>query len=69
VLYSLSGINNERLEILAQEKIFTNTLNFVSAVTDDIIYSNKRINRKSVFYSSFLLWMYDLKTSESTDYR
>jgi hypothetical protein len=30
VLYSLLGINNERLDSLAQEKIFTNTLNFVT---------------------------------------
>ncbi|CAF3079648.1 unnamed protein product [Rotaria socialis] len=36
VLYSLSDINNERLAILAQDKIFTNILNFVSALTDDI---------------------------------
>jgi len=36
VLYSLSGINNERLDILAQEKIFTNILNFTSILSDDI---------------------------------
>jgi len=30
VLYSLLNINNERLSILAQEKIFSNILNFVS---------------------------------------
>jgi hypothetical protein len=30
VLYSLLGINNQRLDIIAQEQIFTNTLNFVS---------------------------------------
>ena len=36
VLYSLSGINNERLDILAQQKIFTNILNFVPALTDDV---------------------------------
>jgi hypothetical protein len=31
VLYSLLNINNERLNILAQEKIFSETLNFVSS--------------------------------------
>ena len=35
VLYSLSGINNERLDILAQDKMFTNTLNFVWSLTND----------------------------------
>jgi len=30
VLYSLLNINNERLDILAQEKIFSSILNFVS---------------------------------------
>jgi len=35
VLYSFFGINDERLDILAQEKIFTNTLSFVSTLTDD----------------------------------
>ncbi|CAF4567664.1 unnamed protein product [Rotaria sp. Silwood2] len=30
VLYSLLDINNQRLEIIAQEKIFSNILNFVS---------------------------------------
>jgi len=30
VLYSLLDINNERLNILAEEKIFSNILNFVS---------------------------------------
>jgi len=34
VLYSLSGINNQRLDSLAQEKIFTNVLNLVSASMD-----------------------------------
>ena len=33
VLYSLSSINNRRLDIIAQENIFTNTLNFVSIST------------------------------------
>ncbi|CAF1541913.1 unnamed protein product, partial [Rotaria sordida] len=38
VLYSLLGINNKRLEIIAQEQIFTNILNFVSKSqsTDEI---------------------------------
>src|SRR5271163_4745233 len=31
VLYSLLGINNQRLDIIAQEPIFSKTLNFVSA--------------------------------------
>ncbi len=30
VLYSLFGINNQRFDIIAQEQIFTNILNFVS---------------------------------------
>jgi hypothetical protein len=36
VLYSLSGINNQRLDSLAQEKIFTNVLNLVSASMNNI---------------------------------
>ncbi|CAF3591661.1 unnamed protein product [Rotaria sp. Silwood1] len=38
VLYSLLGINNQRLHIIAQEQIFTNILNFVSISqsTDEI---------------------------------
>jgi hypothetical protein len=38
VLHSLLGINNQRLEIIAQEQIFTNILNFVSISqsTDEI---------------------------------
>ncbi len=38
VLYSLLGINNQRLEIVAQQEIFTNILNFVSISrsTDEI---------------------------------
>jgi hypothetical protein len=31
VLYSLLGINNQRLDIITQEPIFSKTLNFVSA--------------------------------------
>lgn len=37
VLYSLLGINNERLDILAQEKIFSNTLQFVSTSLNENI--------------------------------
>jgi hypothetical protein len=38
VLYSLLGINNQRLDIIAQEQIFSNILNFVSIAqsTDEI---------------------------------
>ena len=38
VLYSLLGINNQRLDILAQEQIFSTILNFVSTseTNDDI---------------------------------
>ena len=38
VLYSFLGINNQRLDIIAQEQIFTNRLNFVSILqsTDEI---------------------------------
>jgi hypothetical protein len=38
VLYSLLGINNQRLDIIAQEQIFSNILNFVSMSqsTDEI---------------------------------
>jgi hypothetical protein len=38
VLYSLLGINNQRLDIIAQEPIFSNILNFVSnsQLTDEI---------------------------------
>ncbi|CAF0820594.1 unnamed protein product [Rotaria sordida] len=38
VLYSFLGINNQRLEIIAQQQIFTNVLNFVSISqsTDEI---------------------------------
>ena len=40
VLYSLLGINNQRLDIIAQEQIFSNTLNFVSiSQIDDEISS------------------------------
>ncbi|CAF1387174.1 unnamed protein product [Rotaria sordida] len=37
VLYSLFGINNERLDNLVQEDVFTNTLNFArtSSITDN----------------------------------
>jgi hypothetical protein len=44
VLYSLLGINNERLDNLAQNKIFTNTLNFVlTSSTDHISSINPQI--------------------------
>jgi hypothetical protein len=38
VLYSLLGINNQRLDIIAQEQMFSNILNFVSISlsTDEI---------------------------------
>jgi hypothetical protein len=40
VLYSLLGINNQRLDILVQERIFSTVLNFVStAETNDKICS------------------------------
>jgi hypothetical protein len=32
ILYSLFGINNERLDSIIQDKIFSNTLNFASTV-------------------------------------
>jgi hypothetical protein len=44
VLYSLLGINNERLENLAQNTIFTNTLDFVlTSSTDHISSINPQI--------------------------
>jgi hypothetical protein len=43
VLYSLIGIDNERLDLLAQEKNFSNTLNFVSTDADDTCSINKPI--------------------------
>ncbi|CAF4739927.1 unnamed protein product, partial [Rotaria sp. Silwood2] len=37
VLYSLLDVDNQRLDIIVQEKTFTNTLNFVvTTLTDDI---------------------------------
>jgi hypothetical protein len=36
VLYSLIGVGIERLDLLAQDKIFTNILNFVSTDIDNI---------------------------------
>jgi hypothetical protein len=36
VLYSLIGISIERLDLLAKDKIFTNTLNFVLTDVDDV---------------------------------
>lgn len=43
VLYSLSGTNNERLNLLVQSEIFTNTLNFVSNDADTICSVNDLI--------------------------
>jgi hypothetical protein len=40
VLYSLLDVYNRQLDIIAQENIFTNTLNFVlttSTLTDDVV--------------------------------
>ncbi|CAF5009942.1 unnamed protein product, partial [Rotaria socialis] len=34
VLYSLFGINNERIDSIAREEIFSNTLNFASTIGD-----------------------------------
>ncbi len=45
VLYSFVGINNDRLNILAQENIFTNTLDFVSALTDSYSIPDPILNR------------------------
>jgi hypothetical protein len=47
VLYSVLDINNERLHIIAQEKIFTNVLNFVSiSSTNDICsISSRKLDR------------------------
>jgi hypothetical protein len=48
VLYSLLGINNQRLDIIAHEQIFSNVLNFVSISqsTDEIsLISPSILNR------------------------
>ncbi|CAF3035191.1 unnamed protein product [Rotaria sp. Silwood2] len=48
VLYSLLGINNQRLDIIAHEQIFSNVLNFVSISqpTDEIsLISGSILNR------------------------
>ncbi|CAF2118816.1 unnamed protein product [Rotaria magnacalcarata] len=48
VLYSLFGINNQRLDIVAQQQIFSNILSFVaiSQSTDDICsISDSILNR------------------------
>ncbi|CAF3342448.1 unnamed protein product [Rotaria sp. Silwood2] len=37
VLYSLLDVNNQRLDIIAQEQIFTNNLNFVLTLSNDEI--------------------------------
>ncbi|CAF4055545.1 unnamed protein product, partial [Rotaria magnacalcarata] len=54
VLYSLLGINSDRLNILAQEKVFTNTLNFVSALIDDNRAANwpQKLGHLSIIGSS-----------------
>ncbi|CAF2998434.1 unnamed protein product [Rotaria sp. Silwood2] len=39
ILYSLLDIDNQRLDIILQENIFTNTLNFVLTTLTDDIYS------------------------------
>ena len=43
-LYSLFGINNERLDILLEDDVFTNTLNFVSTV-DHLVLDRFCISR------------------------
>ncbi|CAF0870461.1 unnamed protein product [Rotaria sordida] len=44
VLYSLLDVDNQRLDIIAQENMFTNTLNFVlTTATDDIFSLNDTI--------------------------
>jgi len=47
VLYSLMNINNQRLDSIAQDQIFTNVLNFVSILqsTDEISISGSILNR------------------------
>jgi hypothetical protein len=45
VLYSFVDINNDRLNILAQENIFTNTLDFVSPLTDSYSIPDPILNR------------------------
>ena len=43
ILYSLTGIDVERLDLLVQSEIFTNTLNFVSNDSDTICSINDSI--------------------------
>jgi len=43
VLYSLISIGIERIDLLAQEKTFSNTLNFVSTDADDTCSINEPI--------------------------
>jgi hypothetical protein len=47
VLYCLLGINNQRLDIIAQEQLFTNILNFVSIsqTVDNISIFDSILNR------------------------
>ena len=40
ILYSLTGIDVERLDLLVQSEMFTNTLNFVSSESDVICSIN-----------------------------
>ncbi len=51
VLYSLIGIGIERIDLLAQDQIFTNTLNFVSTDTGGMCSINDSILDR--FYSLF----------------
>jgi len=50
VLYSLLGINNQRLDIIAQEQIFSNILNFVS-----ISQSNDEISISDSIFDRFCI--------------
>jgi hypothetical protein len=44
VLYSLLGINNQRLDFIVHDKIFSNILDFVSILSTDEI-SDRKLNR------------------------
>ncbi len=50
VLYSLLDVDNQRLDMIAQEKTFTNTLNFVvTTITDEVLsIANSTIDRFSI---------------------
>ncbi len=47
VLYSLLDVDNQRLDMIVQEKTFTNTLNFVvTTITDEVLsIANSTIDR------------------------